>query len=102
MRQVAGIGVRDAPIDHALRFNQPNGRQVFRDVGGAGTKVGVGVTGVAGPGGGTPQKPVGTVAISVLVADTDRVRTFLLVGGRELVKFQATQAALNMLRLMLM
>ena len=67
----------------------------------AGTKVGVGITGIAGPGGGTPQKPVGTVAIAVLVADTDRVRTFQFVGGRELVKFQATQGALNMLRLML-
>jgi nicotinamide-nucleotide amidase len=67
----------------------------------AGTKVGIGITGIAGPGGGTPQKPVGTVAIAVLVGDTDRVRTFQFVGGRELVKFQATQAALNMLRLML-
>jgi len=37
----------------------------------------------------------------VLVADTDRVRTFQFVGGREMVKFQATQGALNMLRLML-
>ena len=67
----------------------------------AGTKVGIGITGIAGPGGGTPQKPVGTVAIAVLVADTDRVRTFQFVGGREMVKFQATQGALNMLRLML-
>jgi nicotinamide-nucleotide amidase len=67
----------------------------------AGTKVGIGITGIAGPGGGTPQKPVGTVAIAVLVADTDRVRTFQFVGGREMVKFQATQAALNTLRLML-
>ena len=65
----------------------------------AGAKVGIGITGIAGPGGGTPQKPVGTVAIAVLVADTDRVRTFQFVGGRQMVKFQATQGALNMLRL---
>jgi nicotinamide-nucleotide amidase len=67
----------------------------------AAASVGVGVTGIAGPGGGTPQKPVGTVAIA-LVADREaRVRTFQFVGAREQIKFQATQAALNMLRLML-
>jgi nicotinamide-nucleotide amidase len=63
--------------------------------------VGVGVTGIAGPDGGTPQKPVGTVAIAVDAAGDARVRTFQFVGGREQVKFQAAQAALNMVRLML-
>ena len=59
------------------------------------------MTGVAGPGGGTPDKPVGTVAIAVIVGDAERVRTFQFIGGREQVKFQASQGALNMLRLML-
>jgi nicotinamide-nucleotide amidase len=68
---------------------------------GAGAEVGIGVTGIAGPGGGTPQKPVGTVAIAVAAGDSVEVRTFRFLGGRELVKSQATQAALNMLRLML-
>ncbi len=63
--------------------------------------VGVGVTGIAGPGGGTPEKPVGTVAIAVSTRAEDRVRTFQFFGGRDMVKFQAAQAALNMLRLML-
>jgi len=68
----------------------------------AGTDVGIGVTGIAGPGGGTPDKPVGTVAIAVSLSGTTRVRTVHLVGAREVVKFQATQAALNMLRLLLL
>jgi nicotinamide-nucleotide amidase len=63
--------------------------------------VGVGITGIAGPDGGTPQKPVGTVAIAVVAGQETRVRTFQFVGARDQVKFQATQAALNMLRLML-
>jgi len=68
----------------------------------AGTNVGVGITGIAGPGGGTPEKPVGTVAVAVAVDDELRVRTFQFVGGRDMVKFQAAQSALNMTRLMLL
>jgi nicotinamide-nucleotide amidase len=67
----------------------------------AGVTVGVGVTGIAGPGGGTPEKPVGTVAIAVQTDDDARVRTFHFFGGREMVKFQASQAALNIVRLVL-
>ena len=63
--------------------------------------VGIGVTGIAGPGGGTPEKPVGTVAIAVSLRGDARVRTFQFFGGRDMVKFQSAQAALNMLRLML-
>jgi nicotinamide-nucleotide amidase len=68
----------------------------------AGTNVGVGITGIAGPGGGTPEKPVGTVAVAVAMDDELRVRTFQFVGGRDMVKFQAAQSALNMTRLMLL
>jgi nicotinamide-nucleotide amidase len=67
----------------------------------AGTHVGIGITGIAGPGGGTPEKPVGTVCIAVVVNDQKRVRTFPFFGGRDMVKFQASQAAMNMLRLLL-
>src|SRR5882672_1181021 len=66
------------------------------------TNIGIGITGIAGPGGGTPDKPVGTVCIAVIVDDQRRVRTFPFFGGREMVKFQATQAAMNMLRLLLL
>ena len=64
-----------------------------------GAQVSVGITGIAGPGGGTPQKPVGTVAVAVLAGDGPaRVRTFSLPGGRAQVKFFATQGALDMVR----
>ena len=62
----------------------------------------VGITGVAGPGGGTPEKPVGMVAIAAAWARNGgietRVRTFNFVGGREMIRFQASQAALDMVR----
>jgi nicotinamide-nucleotide amidase len=66
------------------------------------TDVGIGITGIAGPGGGSPEKPVGTVAIAVVVDDLIRVRTFQFLGGRDMVKFQSAQAAMNMLRLLLL
>jgi nicotinamide-nucleotide amidase len=68
----------------------------------AGANVGVGITGIAGPGGGTPDKPVGTVAIAVAVGEAVRVRTFQFLGPRDMVKFQSAQAAMNMLRLLLL
>jgi nicotinamide-nucleotide amidase len=64
--------------------------------------IGIGVTGIAGPDGGTAEKPVGTVCIAASAAAGTRIRTFRFVGGREMVKFQASQAALDMVRRMLL
>jgi nicotinamide-nucleotide amidase len=64
--------------------------------------VGVGITGIAGPGGGSAEKPVGTVSVAAIGARAPaRVRTFSFPGGRAQVKFQATQAALDMVRRMI-
>jgi nicotinamide-nucleotide amidase len=62
------------------------------------SQVGVGITGVAGPDGGTPEKPVGLVWIAV---DHDGHQTVLggrFIGDRAEIRFRATQAALNMIR----
>ena len=64
-----------------------------------GADIGVGVTGIAGPSGGTPTKPVGTVAIAVVMTGRPaKVRTFSFPGARAQVKFQSTQTALDMVR----
>ena len=59
--------------------------------------VGVAITGIAGPDGGSPEKPVGTVVIAT-TGPTAAVRTFLFPGDREAIRRFATTAALEMLR----
>lgn len=61
-------------------------------------EVGVGITGVAGPTGGTPDKPVGLVWIAVDVAGSIRTYGGHFVGDRAEIRFRATQAALDMIR----
>jgi nicotinamide mononucleotide (NMN) deamidase PncC len=60
------------------------------------------VTGIAGPGGGTPEKPVGTVAVAAVTPAGARSRVFRFIGEREQVKFQASQAAMDMVRRILL
>jgi nicotinamide-nucleotide amidase len=63
-----------------------------------GTACGVAITGIAGPDGGSPEKPVGTVFVGVASPAGVEVRRFRFAGGREAVKWQSAQAALDMLR----
>ena len=68
-----------------------------------GADVGVGVTGVAGPGGGTPEKPVGTVWIAVAgpgaaSAVAVQTRRTMLVGDRGEIRQRAAQIGLDMIR----
>jgi nicotinamide-nucleotide amidase len=64
-----------------------------------GSEFGIGVTGIAGPGGGSAEKPVGTVHLAVAVAGEPTLhRALRLPGDRERVRLLASQAALEMLR----
>jgi nicotinamide-nucleotide amidase len=66
-----------------------------------GTEIGVAITGIAGPGGGTAEKPVGTVSIGWSGVGARRSAQSRLFGDRDEVRHRATQAALNGLRLAL-
>ena len=65
----------------------------------AGADLGVGVTGVAGPGGGTDAKPVGTVCIAVVgPGGAESATTVRLPGDRAAIRGQAARVALDLLR----
>jgi nicotinamide-nucleotide amidase len=67
----------------------------------AGSDFGVAITGIAGPGVGTEQKPIGLVFISVSSDNSCQTKKLLLSGSREMIRTRAALAVLNMLRLKL-
>ena len=64
-----------------------------------GSTLGVGITGVAGPGGGSEEKPVGTVHIALASSEGVKERVVHLPGDREMIRLYATQVALDMVRM---
>jgi nicotinamide-nucleotide amidase len=62
-----------------------------------GADVGIGITGIAGPGGGTPDKPVGTVCLSVAGSDGRVDRSVRLPGDRATVRERTTTVVMHML-----
>jgi nicotinamide-nucleotide amidase len=71
-------------------------------VGRFGAELGIGITGVAGPGGGSAEKPVGLVCFSVAHAGGERLdRTLQLPGDRAQVRERSTTVAMHLLRRLL-
>ncbi len=61
------------------------------------TDIGLSVSGIAGPGGGSPEKPVGTTWIGLSAPGIERAWSFLFPGDRLQVKQQAAEQALGLL-----
>ena len=66
-----------------------------------GADVAVAVTGIAGPDGGTPEKPVGLVFLHAAGPESDEARHLDLPGDREMIRGRATTAALHLVRRLL-
>ena len=60
--------------------------------------LGLGITGIAGPSGGSPSKPVGLVYIGISSSEGEICERFIFPGDREDIKWKASQGALDMLR----
>jgi nicotinamide-nucleotide amidase len=64
----------------------------------AGTTFGIGITGIAGPGGGSEEKPVGLVYIALADANESKARRLVFPGDRLFIRTLAVNAALDLVR----
>lgn len=97
--KVRELGVREATLAAHGAVSEETAREMARGVRRRfNVDVGVSITGVAGPGGGTPEKPVGTFCVAVDVRGTVRSLRSSGVGDRHEVRQRATQAALSLVR----
>lgn len=97
--KTALLGVRASDLRREGAVSAPVARQMAKGVAACtGADCGVGITGVAGPGGGTEAKPVGLVYVAVSVAGRAVAREYRFGGGRAQVRRGAVRAALMMLR----
>jgi nicotinamide-nucleotide amidase len=102
----SAAGVDPALIEHHGAVSAEVARALARGASERlGADIGVGVTGVAGPGGGSAEKPVGLVWLSVVAAGeppSELTRSVQLPGGRTDVRERATTVAMHMLRRLLL
>ncbi len=94
------LKVRQEILDNTGAVSKPVAQQLALGARSAtGADYGAGITGVAGPSGGTPEKPVGLVYICVSSSTGDVVERFNFSGGRDDIREAAVTAALHMLHL---
>lgn len=96
--KVRKLGVPPALIEEHGAVSEPVAIAMAKGVREAlGADIGVSITGIAGPSGGTDAKPVGMVVIAATGLG-ERVRTFYFTGDRQMVRALSTAAALDMVR----
>ena len=93
------LGVPESILRSHGSASAPCAEAMARGVAGlASAMCGLAITGIAGPDEGTPKKPMGTVFVGLALRERAFARRFLFSGDRAAVKWQSTQAALDMLR----
>jgi len=109
------LGVLDSDLDEHGAVSEPVALQMAKGIRvRLGTEIAVSITGIAGPDGGTDEKPVGTVWVAVDVSEGRppiprphghppitpyaKARLFHFAGNRDEIRYRAAQAALDMIR----
>jgi nicotinamide-nucleotide amidase len=93
------LGVDQSVLDSNGAVSEPVARQMADGARSRlGSSIGLAITGVAGPGGGTPEKPVGTVWIAAALPNGTRAVQLRLIGDREEIRRRATQSVLEVVR----
>jgi nicotinamide-nucleotide amidase len=97
--KVRELGVSHGDLDAHGAVSEPVARAMATGVRlRFGTNIGIGITGVAGPDGGTPEKPVGTVWVAVDLDGAVHAVRAILPGDRSEIRYRAAQLALDRLR----
>ncbi|MHA1598364.1 MAG: CinA family protein [Alphaproteobacteria bacterium] len=92
------LGVPEAMLVEHGAVSEVVARRMAEGALGGNTNISVSVTGIAGPGGGTDEKPVGRVHIASARTDSETLhREFTFDGDRDAVRMQAIEAALSLL-----
>jgi nicotinamide-nucleotide amidase len=100
--KVAALGVRPGTLEQWGAVSEAVAREMASGVcSRARAQVGISITGIAGPGGATPGKPVGMVWVAVRAGDAERAVSRVLPGNREEIRVRATQMALDCARKLL-
>ena len=93
------VGVSPALIEENGAVSKPVAQAMAEGIRGrTGASIGIGITGIAGPSGGTPEKPVGLVYISLADERGTQVREFRFPGDRERIRTWASMAGLELIR----
>ncbi|MDQ6886014.1 MAG: competence/damage-inducible protein A [Gemmatimonadota bacterium] len=93
------VGVPEVLIREQGAVSEPVARAMAEGIcDRLGSEIGVGITGIAGPGGGSADKPVGTVWIAAKVRGETTVLGRALVGDRQEIRRRACQASLDLIR----
>ena len=93
------LGVKTATLDKYGSVSEQTALEMSRGIKErTGASIALSVTGIAGPSGGSPEKPVGTVWMSIAQGDRHEARLFQFHGDRDRIILGASQAALNWLR----
>lgn len=92
------LGVKAGTLKKYGAVSKETAREMAEGVKKAlGADLSAAITGIAGPGGGTPEKPVGLVFIAVSKGKKTEVQKFFFKGTRKSVKKQSAEAALAMI-----
>ena len=97
--KVSFLGVNPITLEKHGAVSEQTAQEMSRGIRErTGANIALSVTGVAGPSGGSVEKPVGTVWMSIALADRHEARLFRFHGDRDRIILGASQAALNWLR----
>lgn len=93
------LGVRKSTLESCGAVSQETAEEmVIGIVSNLGAKVGLSTTGIAGPGGGTNEKPVGLVYIAIYIEGDVVIKKLNLIGSREDIRERTTRTILDLLR----